>query len=102
MTHLTGPPGWQTGQTNSLLQVGLAVQFEQSDVVVESLAVVVVVDVGGRHPQSLSTRRAVPLGQVVVSHSHVDGVTSSDDAKKVIILLAVGTAVIVLTYLVTQ
>ena len=51
--HLTGAPGWQTSQTNSLLQVGLAVELEEGNVIVQSLAVVVVVDVGGGHPQSL-------------------------------------------------
>ena len=56
LTHLTGAPGWQTGQTDALLQVSLAVQFEESDVIVQGLAVVVVVDVGGGHPQSLSSR----------------------------------------------
>ena len=82
LPHLTGPPGWQTGQTDSLLQVGLAVELEEGNVIVQSLAVVVVVDVGGGHPQSLGPGRAVPLGQVVISHSHVDRVTSSDDAKQ--------------------
>ena len=56
-------------------------ELEEGDVVVESLTVVVVVDVGGGHPQGLGPRGAVPLGQVVVSNPDVDGVPSSDDAE---------------------
>ena len=58
-------------------------ELEQSDVVVQGLAVVVVVDVGGGHPQCLGPGRAVPLSEVVVSHPHVDRVTSPDDAERV-------------------
>ena len=56
-------------------------QLEESDVVVQGLAVVVVVDVGRGHPESLSPRRAVPLSQVVVSNPHVDRITGSDNAE---------------------
>ena len=80
--HLRCAPGRQTREADSLLQVGLAVQLEESDVVVQSLAVVVVVDVGGGHPQCLGPGRAVPLGQVVVPHPDVDGVTRPDDAER--------------------
>ena len=57
-------------------------QLEQGDVVVERLGVVVVVDVGGGHPQGLGAGRAELLGQVVVAHAHVDGVAGADDAKR--------------------
>ena len=80
--HLRCAPGRQTREADSLLQVGLAVQLEESDVVVQRLAVVVVVDVGGGHPEGLSPRRAVPLSEVVVAHPHVDGITSSDNAER--------------------
>ena len=56
LTHLASSPGWEAGQTDPLLQVSLAVELEESDVIVQGLAVVVVVDVGGGHPQSLSSR----------------------------------------------
>ena len=54
--YLVGSPGWETHEAHPLLEVGLAVELQQRDVVVQRLAVVVVVDVGGGHPQSLSSR----------------------------------------------
>ena len=82
LTHLASSPGWEAGQTDPLLQVSLAVQFEESDVIVQGLAVVVVVDVGGGHPQSLGPRAPVLLSQIVVTNTNIDGVTSPDDAEK--------------------
>ena len=58
----------------------LSVQFEQRDVVVERLRVVVVVDVGGGDTQRLCALGAVLGGQVVVADPHVDGVTGPHDA----------------------
>ena len=80
-THLTCSPRGQTDHTHSLLEVRLSVEFEQRDVVVQRLAVVVVVDVGGGHPQCLGSGGTVLLGQVVVSHTNVDGVSGSHDAE---------------------
>ena len=57
-------------------------QLEQSNVVVEGLAVVVVVDVGGGYSEGLSSRTSELLGQVVVSHPHVDGIASPHNAEK--------------------
>ena len=51
---LAGAPSGQTGQADSLLQVGLPVELEQGYVVVQGLGVVVVVDVGGRHSECLA------------------------------------------------
>ena len=56
-------------------------QLEQGNVVVEGLAVVVVVDVGGGHPQGLGSRTSKLLGQVVVTHAHVDGVSCPHNAE---------------------
>ena len=56
-------------------------QLEQGDVVVQGLAVVVVVDVGGGHSQGLGAGAAVLLGEVVVAHADVDGVAGADDAE---------------------
>ena len=69
-------------QTDAFLQLGVPVQLEQGDVVVEGLAVVVVVDVGGRHPEGLGSRTAKLLGQVVVAHPHVNSITGSHNAEK--------------------
>ena len=55
-------------------------ELEQGDVVVQRLAVVVVVDVGGGHPEGLGPGGPVLLGQVVVTNSHVNGVTRTNDA----------------------
>ena len=57
-------------------------QFEQGDVVVKGLAVVVVVDVGGRHPEGLGSRTAKLLGQVMVANSNVNCISSSHNAEK--------------------
>ena len=51
--YLVGSPGWETDEAHPLLEVGLAVELQQRDVVVQRLAVVVVVDVGRGHPQGL-------------------------------------------------
>lgn len=80
--HLVCSPRRQTDEAHSLLEVGLAVELEQGDVVVQRLAVVVVVDVGGGHPQGLSPRGPVLLSQIVVTNADIDGVTSPDDAEK--------------------
>ena len=56
-------------------------QLQQGDVVVQRLAVVVVVDVGGGHPQGLGAGGAVLLGQVVVTDTDVDGVAGPDNAE---------------------
>ena len=57
-------------------------EFEQRDVVVQRLAVVIVVNVGGGHPEGLGTRGAVLLSQIVVTNTDIDGVTSPDNAEK--------------------
>merc|ERR1712203_523163 len=51
-------------------------QLEQSYVVVQSLAVVVVVDVCGGNSKGLSSRTSELLGQIVVSHPHVNCIAS--------------------------
>ena len=56
-------------------------ELEQGDVVVQRLAVVVVVDVGGGHPEGLGPGGPVLLGQVVVTHADVDGVSGPHDAE---------------------
>ena len=57
-------------------------QLEQGNVIVQSLAVMVVVDVCGGHTECLGSRTSELLGQVVVSHPHVDGIASPHNAEK--------------------
>ena len=57
-------------------------QLEQGYVIVQSLAVMVVVDVCGGHTEGLSSWTSELLGQVVVSHPHVDGIASPHNAEK--------------------
>ena len=64
----------------SVLRTCFAVQLEQRYIVVEGLRVVVVVDVGGGHADSLGAWRAKLLREVVVADPDVYRVTSSDDA----------------------
>ena len=80
--HLVCSPGRQTHEAHSLLEVGLPVQLEQGDVVVQRLAVVIVVNVGGGHPEGLRPRGAVLLSQIVVTNTDIDGVTRPDNAEK--------------------
>ena len=58
-----------------------AVQLEQRDVVVESLRVVVVMNVGGGHADGLGAGRAKLLREVVVADADVYCVTGSNDAR---------------------
>ena len=81
---LTRASGRQTNQTDALLEVGLAVQLQQGDVVVEGLRVVVVVDVGRGHAQRLSAGGTELLGQIVVAHADVNRVSGANDAANFI------------------
>ena len=72
----------QTDKADSFFQVGLTVQLEDGDVVVKGLGVVVVVDVGRRNAEGLSARASELLRKVVVAHSNINGISSSDDTEK--------------------
>lgn len=54
----------------TFFKLSLAQQFQQRDIIIQRLAVVVVVDVGGRHAQRLRAGRAVLARQVVVADAH--------------------------------
>lgn len=54
-------------------------QLEQGDVVVERLAVVVVVNVGGGDAEGLGAWRTELLGEIVVADANIDGVTGADN-----------------------
>lgn len=70
----------QANQTNSVFQLRLAVKLQQSDIVVERLAIVIVVDVRRRDAQGLSARTSVLTSEIVIAHSHVDRVSGPHDA----------------------
>lgn len=57
-------------------------EFQQRDVIVQGLAIVVVVYVGGGHSQGLGSRGPVFAGQIMVSYSDVDGIPGAYDAEK--------------------
>lgn len=71
---------WQADETDSFPQLGLTMQLQQSNVVVQGLAVVVVVDVRGGDTQRLCTWTSVLTRKIVVADSYVDCVSRSDDA----------------------
>lgn len=73
-----------TKETNrpTFLKLSLAVQLQQRDIIVQRLAVVVVMDVGGGHTQGLRARGAVLARQVVVTHAHVYRVARANDAGR--------------------
>ena len=56
-------------------------KFEEGDVVVQGLRIVIVMDVGGGHPQGLGSGAAELLGEVVVSNADVDGVSRANNAE---------------------
>ena len=85
--YLTGASGGDTHKAHAFLEVCLAVELEQGDVVVQGLAVVVVMDVGGGHPECLGPGTAVLLSEVMVTHSHIDGVSCSHDAETVKVVI---------------
>lgn len=51
--RMTNATCWQTNQTDAVPQFGLAIQFEQRNVIVQCLAVVIVVNVCGGHAKCL-------------------------------------------------
>jgi hypothetical protein len=57
------------------------VELQDGDVVVEGLRIVVVVDVGRRHPQGLRSGAPELLGEVVITDTDVDGVTGTNNAE---------------------
>lgn len=70
-------PGGQAHQAHAVLELGLPVQLQQRNVVVQRLRVVVVVDVRGGHAQRLRPRATVLPCQIVVAHAHVYRVARS-------------------------
>ena len=79
---LTGSSGWQAYETDTLFQVSFAMQLQKGNVIVQSLAVMVVVDVGCCYPKRLSTWRAELLSQVMISNTDIYGIASSNNAKR--------------------
>jgi len=79
--RVADPPSGQAHQAHAVLELGLPVQLEQRDVVVQRLRIVIVMDVRGGHPEGLRTRAPVFPGQVVITHPYVDGVSGSHDAE---------------------
>jgi len=73
----------ETHQAHSIPELRLAMELQQGNIVVQGLAVVVVMDVGGGHAQGLSPGTAVFPGQIVVAHTHIDGIPGSNNAEEV-------------------
>jgi len=61
-------------------------ELQQGNIVVQGLAVVVVMDVGGGHAQGLSPGTAVFPGQIVVAHTHIDGIPGANNAEEINIM----------------
>lgn len=72
---------WQAHQTHAVPQFGLPVQFQQRNVVVQRLAVVVVVNVCGGHAQRLRTRASELARQIVVADAHIDRIARPNNAE---------------------
>ena len=69
-----------TNQTNAIPEFSLTMKFQQRNVIVQSLAVVIMMDVCCGHSKGLSTWAAIFTGQIVVANSNVNGVSGSYDA----------------------
>ena len=62
----------------------------------------VVVDVGGGHPQGLGPGAAVLLSEVMVANPHIDGVSCSHDAETMKVVIPQYSEMFPNTYFVTQ
>ena len=63
-------------------------KLEKCNVVIQGLAVVVVVDVGGGHPEGLGPGAPELLGEVVVAHTDIDGIARTYNAEMLVYKLA--------------
>ena len=79
---LAGSSGRKADKANALLQVGLTVQLQNRNVIVQRLRVVIVMDVGRGHPQSLSAWTSELLRQIVVANADVDSIAGSNNARE--------------------
>lgn len=77
---MTDTPRRQANQTNPVFQLRLTMKFQQSDIVIKSLTVVIVMDVCSCDAQSLSARASVLTSEIVIAHSHIDRVAGPHDA----------------------
>lgn len=87
ITRTTGPTvktRWKYLHASlpTFLELSFPMEFQQRDVIVQGLAIVVVVYVGGGHSQGLGSRGPVFAGQIMVSYSDVDGIPGAYDAEK--------------------
>lgn len=72
----------QTHQTNSFAQLSLSVQFEQCNIIVQRLAIVIMMNVSGCDAHCLRTRAAIFPCQIIVTDSNINGITRSYNTKK--------------------
>lgn len=56
-----GTSWWQANDANPWFEFSLALQFEQSDIIVQGLTVVIVVNVSGGYAQCLGTRTSISI-----------------------------------------
>jgi hypothetical protein len=68
LTHATC---WKTHQAHTILKLSLAMQFEQRNIVVQRLTVMVMMDICGGHSQCLRTRAAIFSGQVMITDTYI-------------------------------
>ena len=59
-------------------------KLEKCNVVIQGLAVVVVVDVGGCHPEGLGPRAPELLCEVVVAYTDIDGIARTYNAEMLV------------------
>lgn len=66
-------------------------KFQKSDIVIERLAVMIVMDIRRRNAQGLSTWASVFTSEIVITHPHVDCVAGPHDAgnERLFIFLSV-------------
>jgi len=80
--RMTDSTCWQTNQTDAIPQLRLSVQLEQRNIIVQGLTVVIVVNICGGYTKCLCSGTAVLAGQIVVSNTHIDGITGTHNAAK--------------------
>lgn len=74
-SSMTYSSSWKAHQTHPIPQFSLTMEFQQGDVIIQGLAVVIVMDVCCSNSESLSSRASVFSGEVIISHANINSIS---------------------------
>lgn len=88
---LTGASSRKANETNAFFEVSFAMKFQDGNVIVQSLRIVIVMDVSSCNSQSLRPGAAILLSQVMITYADVNGIsgTYNTEIKLSLVQLAV-------------